>query len=304
MPTPFRDDGAVDAAAIGSNVRRWIAAGLGGIVALGTNGEAALLDEDESDRVVAAAREAVPSDRTLIAGVGREATRPTVAAARRAASLGADAVLVRPPSLYRAQILPATLEAHFTAVADACPVPVLLYNYPAFFGAQLTPSSVAALAAHPNIVGMKETSTDGAQFVDLAAVVPETFTILAGSAPGVFPAVCGGASGAILAVACVAPEACLALLELSRTGDRAEALALQQRLNALARAVTSGYGIAGLKAAMDMCGYRGGHPRAPLAPVAAEGVERIRRLLEQSAQFAQSEPSSRSPQSARSARSA
>jgi 4-hydroxy-2-oxoglutarate aldolase len=279
MPTPFAGDGTIDEAAIKSNVSRWLAAGLGGIVALGTNGEAALLDEDESDRVVAAARESVPRDRVLLAGVGRESTKATIAAARRAARLGADAVLVRPPSLYRASINTAALERHFRSVADESPAPVLLYNYPTFFGTQLQPALIGALAEHPNVIGMKETSTDGAQFADVAAAVPDSFTILAGSAPGFYPALCAGARGAILAVACVAPEACLRVLSLTREGRHAEALRLQQRLNPLARAVTSGHGIAGLKAAMDLIGYAGGEARPPLPPVSREGTEQLRALL-------------------------
>lgn len=280
MPTPFAADGTVDEAAIKSNVSRWLTAGLGGIVALGTNGEAALLDEDESDRVVAAARENVPRGRTLVAGVGRESTKATISAARRAAALGADAVLVRPPSLYRASVNAAALERHFRSIADGSPAPVLLYNYPAFFGAQLQPALIGRLAEHPNVIGMKETSTDGAQFADVAAAVPDSFTILAGSAPGFYPALCAGARGAILAVACVAPEACLQVVSLARDGRHAEALRLQQRLNPLARAVTSGHGIAGLKAAMDLIGYAGGAPRAPLSPVSREGIEEIRLLLQ------------------------
>src|SRR5439155_3798124 len=133
MPTPLKD-GEVDPAAIQGNIRRWIAAGLGGVVALGTNGEAALLDDDEGDRVVETARPEVPRDRTLIVGVGRESTKATIAAARRAASAGADAVLARTPSLYRAHVSVAALMAHYTALADASPVPVLLYNYAAFTG--------------------------------------------------------------------------------------------------------------------------------------------------------------------------
>jgi dihydrodipicolinate synthase/N-acetylneuraminate lyase len=280
MPTPFASDGPIDTATITRNVRRWLDAGLGGIVALGTNGEAALLDEDESDRVIAASRESVPRDRALIAGVGRESTRATVAAARRAADLGADAVLVRPPSLYRTSVTAAALEGHFRAVADDCRAPVLLYNYPAFFGAQLPPPLIGRLAEHPNVIGMKETSTDGAQFADIAAAVPDRFTILAGSAPGLYPALCAGARGAILAVACVVPEMCLDVLRLTCDGQHADALRLQQRLNPLARAVTSGYGIAGLKAAMDMMGYGGGAVRAPLSPVSSEGIEQIRLLLQ------------------------
>jgi 4-hydroxy-2-oxoglutarate aldolase len=278
MPTPFAN-GEVDVRAIRTNVTRWIAAGLGGIVALGTNGEAALLDEDESDAVVGAARDAVPRDRTLVAGVGRESTRATIAAARRAAALGADAVLVRTPSLYRAQISVAAMARHFTAVADASPVPVLLYNYPAFTGVSMTPDVIGQLASHPNVAGMKETSNDGGQFADIAALVPDRFVLLAGSAPGLYPALCAGASGAILAVACVAPDACLRLFHFVRQGRHADALALQQRLNPLARAVTTKFGIGGLKAAMDLAGYIGGEPRAPLSAPPADAIDWLSREL-------------------------
>ncbi len=279
MPTPFLD-GEVHTAAITSNISRWMGSGLGGVLVLGTNGEAPLLDEDEADRVIEAARRAVPAGRTLLVGAGRESTRATIAAARRAAAGGADAVVVRTPSLYRAHTPVAALADHYLAVAEASPVPVLLYNYPAFTGVNLTPDLVARLAAHPNIVGVKETSTDGAQFAELAAVVPERFTILSGSAPGCFAALCAGARGAILAVACVAPQACLELVELTRAGRLAEGLALQQRLTPLARAVTTGFGIAGLKAALDVAGYVGGDPRPPLRPLPVDAVQKIRALFE------------------------
>lgn len=278
MPTPFRD-GEVDQGAIGHNVRRWMAAGLGGIVALGTNGEAPLLDEQESDRVIEAARRDVPRDRALIAGVGRESTRGTVTAAKRAAALGADAVLVRTPSIYRAHVPSSSLADHYSAVADASPVPVLLYNFPASTGVNLTPDIVGRLASHPNIAGIKETSTDGAQFADLSAAVPSRFTILVGSAPGAYAAFCAGATGAIVAAACVVPEICLELLSLTRAGRHADALRLQQRLTPFARIVTTTFGIPGLKAAMDLAGYKGGAPRAPLTPVASAAIEQIRAAL-------------------------
>ena len=279
MPTPFAD-GEVNAPAIRRNVERWMVAGLGGVLVLGTNGEAPLLDDDEADRVVDAARQAVARDRTLLVGVGRESTKGTVAAARRAAAHGADAVVVRTPSFYRAHVPPAALVAHYMAVADASPVPVLLYNYPAFTGVNLTADLVGRVAEHRNVVGIKETSTDGAQFADLAAAVPRDFTILSGSAPGCYAALCAGARGAILAVACVAPAACIELMDLTLSGRLAEALALQQRLTPLARAVTTGFGIAGLKAALDLAGYQGGLPRAPLGPLPVESVDKIRTLLE------------------------
>lgn len=278
MPTPFRD-GEVDQGAIAHNVRRWIAAGLGGVVALGTNGEAPLLDEQESDRVIETARRDVPRDRVLIAGVGRESTRGTIGAAKRAAALGADAVLVRTPSIYRMHVPLSSLADHYEAVADASPIPVLLYNFPASTGVNLTSEIVGRLATHPNIAGMKETSTDGAQFADLSAAVPARFTILVGSAPGAYTAFCAGATGAIVAAACVVPETCLELLSLSRAGRHADALQLQQQLTPFARIVTTTFGISGLKAAMDMAGYKGGAPRAPLAPVKADATEKIRAAL-------------------------
>jgi 4-hydroxy-2-oxoglutarate aldolase len=278
MPTPFRD-GEVVPAAIAGNVRRWIASGLGGIVALGTNGEAVLLDDEESVRVVEAARAEVPRDRVLIAGAGHESTRATIAAARRLAAAGADAVLVKTPYTYRNHVPAAGLIAHYTAVADASPVPVLLYNFPASTGVNLTPETVAVLARHPNVAGMKETSTDGAQFADLAGVVPERFTLLCGAAPGVFPALCAGAKGAIVAVAAILPSLCLQLLADVRDGRYDEARAIQHRITPLARAVTTTYGIPGLKAALDLAGFTGGDPRPPLLPVSDDIRERIRTLL-------------------------
>src|SRR5262249_22247258 len=147
MPTPFRG-GDVDTHAIRSNVRRWMASGLGGIVALGTNGEAPLLDEDESERVIEAVRAEVPPHRALMAGAGHESTRATIAAARLLASAGADAVLVKTPYTYRLHVAVAGLVTHYRAVADASPVPVLLYNFPSSTGVNLTPDTVGALAGH------------------------------------------------------------------------------------------------------------------------------------------------------------
>jgi len=284
MPTPFRD-GEVDRAAIERNVSRWAEAGLGGIVALGTNGEASLIDDDESIGVVEAARRALPGDRVLIAGAGRESTRATIAAARRAAAAGADAVLVKTPYVYKNHVPAAGLIAHYTAVADASPVPVLLYNFPASTGVNLAPETVARLAEHPNIAGMKETSTDVAQFADLSAATPPRFTVLCGAAPGVFGALSNGAGGAIIAVAALLPAPCLALLAHVRDGRYDEALAIQHRITPLARAVTTGFGVPGLKAALDLAGFEGGDPRPPLARASADAIERIRTLLHAAPSF-------------------
>lgn len=276
MVTPFAD-GEVDGQAIRRNVERWMAAGLGGVVALGTNGEAALLDDGEAERVLAAVRDAVPGGKLVIAGTGRESTRATIAACRRAADLGADFALVRTPSFFRSQMTPPVLLSHFRAVADASPVPVLLYNFPAQTGVNFPAETVAALAEHRNIAGMKETGTDAAQlaaFVDAAS--SSAFSVLVGAAPGFYPALCVGAVGAIVAVACVLPELCVRLHTLTRESRHAEARALQRLLTPLGRLVTTTYGVPGLKAAMDIAGYRGGEPRMPLAPVSPRVMEEIR----------------------------
>ena len=250
---------------------RWLAAGVRGIVALGSNGEAPLLDEAESDRVIEAVRSALPADRLLLAGTGREGTPATIAASRRAQALGADAVLVRTPSYFKPRMTAEAFRVHYFAVADALTIPVLLYNYPAVTGVNLTPDVVGRLAEHPNIVGIKETGTDAGQ---IAAYVDATrgqeFAVLAGSAPAFYAALTLGAVGAILAVVCVAPAPCVALLEAFRRGDHATARELQRRIMPLAQAVTSGHGVPGLKAAMELAGYTAGRPRLPLTPVGEE----------------------------------
>ena len=278
MPTPFAD-GAVDPAAIRFNVEKWMDAGLGGIVALGTNGESGLLDDDESDQVVGAARDRVPPDRVLIAGTGRESTRATIAATQRAASLGADAALVRVPSFFKTLSTPALLVRHYTAVADASPIPVLLYSFPAATGVTFSPESVARLAEHKNIVGMKESGTDAALFAQFADIAPSSFAMLAGTGTVFYSDLCLGAVGGLLAGAAVAPDICLRLLQAVQHGRHDQARQLQKQMATLARLVTSGFGVPGLKAALDFSGYRGGDPRPPLAPATPEAREQIRAEL-------------------------
>src|SRR5688500_12702678 len=176
IPTPFAGDD-LDVAAIQANVARLMETGLGGIVALGSNGEAPLLDDSESDRVIAAARAATPRGRLLIAGAGRESTQATIAASNRAAALGADAVLVRTPSYFKSRMTPDALVGHYTAVAERSPVPVLIYNYPAVTGVNISAGAVGRLSQHPNIIGIKETGSDTAQVADFVAASSGSFTV-------------------------------------------------------------------------------------------------------------------------------
>lgn len=281
MPTVFDAAGRVDTRAIRANVRYWMTTDLAGVLALGSNGEAPMLDDDESVTIVEAARAEMPAGRTLLAGTGRESTPQTIEASRRAASAGADAVLVRTPMFFKGAMTPDALTGHFRAVADASPVPVLLYNMPGVTGVTLTPALVQTLARHPNIVGIKETSVELERLGQFAASAPAGFTVLCGAAPVIYPALVSGAGGGILAAACVTPDLCTRIFSLTLAGKHAEALALQRQLTPFARLVTSVHGIAGLKAAMDIAGHHGGVPRLPMQPLADSARSEIAAALKQ-----------------------
>lgn len=274
--TPFQADGDLDEAAVRFNVDRYLETALTGVIVLGSNGEAAQLDEAESDRAIAIVRDAVPRGRRLLAGTGRESTRATIEATRRAAALGVDAVMVRTPSFYKNQMTSDVFIRHYRDVADASPVPILLYNVTMYTGVNLTPDAVAALSEHPNIVGMKESGNDMVQLADTLARVTSGFVVLAGSASTCYASLALGAHGAVLALAGVVPELCLELVDLAGSGRHADARALQQRLMPVARAVGATYGVPGLKAALHLMGYRAGLPRPPLRPVSPDVVDRIR----------------------------
>ncbi len=196
-------------------------------------------------------------------------------ATRRAASLGADAVLVRTPGFYKAQMTADAFVRHYRAVADRSPVPVLLYNFTGVTGVTLPVDAVARLAEHPNIAGMKESNSDVARLAALASVVSPGFTLLAGSASTFLDALEAGAAGGILALANVLPEACVRLYRLARAGRRDEAASLQRQLVPPARLLGSVHGVPGLKAALTLVGCDAGNPRPPLLPLDAAVVPEI-----------------------------
>ena len=278
IATPFRND-VLDDAALRRNVERYMRTPLTGLVVLGSNGEAVMLDDSEAERVVAAARSAMPSSRPLIAGTGAESTRGTIAATLRAANAGADAVLVRTPAFFKNMMNADVYVRHYTAVAEASPVPVLLYNVSMFTGVTLPPDAVGLLAEHPNIVGMKESGSDAALLADYIARSSDRFFVLAGSGVTFFNGLVAGAEGGILALAGVVPDLCADLIDHVRAPRYDEARALQRRLTPLARTIGGLHGVPALKAALDLLGFEGGLPRAPLGPAPKSVVETLRRLL-------------------------
>jgi len=274
IPTPFFGD-AVDHRALAANIEKWMRTPLAGLVVLGSNGEAPLLEDDEADAVLATAREHIPSGRPMIAGTGRESTGATIAATRRAAALGADVVLVRTPSYFKNVMTGDAFVRHFTAVADASPVRVLLYNVTVYTGVNLLPDAVERLAGHANIIGMKESTSDVTQVADLISRVPPGFVVLAGSATTFFANMSAGASGAVLALAAVLPDICVEIFELVQRGRHEDALSLQRAITPLAKLLGPLHGVAALKYALDRIGYVGGPARPPLGAIPPDARKKI-----------------------------
>ena len=278
--TPFTKDDVVDEPGLRRNVSMWEKTPLDGLVVLGSNGEAPQLHDDEADRVIAIVREGWPQSRWLVAGTGRESTRGTIAATRRAAALGADAALVRTPSFFKPQMTTDVFVRHYTEVADASPIPVLLYNVTMFTGVTFAVDGVERLASHENIVGLKDSGTDVGQLADLVARTPDDFTVLGGSATVLAHSLIAGCDGAVVALASLLPELCVELREHVKAGRTGAALALQRRLLPIARSVGGVYGVPGLKAALTLAGYSGGYPRPPLRPVPQAVVDIIREQVD------------------------
>lgn len=291
--TPFAADGLVDARALASNIERWNETGIDGYVILGSTGERVHLDERECLEVISAARARVPAHLAFVVGIGQHGTRASIEEARRAAAEGADAVLVITPHFYRAAMTPAALTTHYAAIADAAPVPLVLYNIPQNTGVALSTDAIARLAAHENIIGIKDSSGDMVNFLELLRLQSDTFAVLTGHASLLHAALSAGAQGAILAAGCVAPDVAVRITRLVTEGEHERAVELQRKFIPLARAVTTRFGIGGLKYALDLSGYTGGEVRAPLAMPDADARREIARTLEECRPYEETEHETR-----------
>jgi 4-hydroxy-2-oxoglutarate aldolase len=280
VPTFFHPNEDLDVETLTLHILRLREHGIANFVALGSNGEAVHLDEDERRTVISAIRESAGEQAQILAGAGALSTRETITLCRIAAQAGADLALVIPPGHFRSQMTTAALRAHYLAVADASPLPVVLYNMPGnTAGVDLDAETALVLSAHPNIVGMKDSGGDLAKLAQIASNAEPGFQVLAGSAGFLLPALAVGATGAIAALANIAPAECQQLLTLWQEGRLVEARALQARLVPVNTAVTAGYGVPGLKAALQLVAQYGGNPRRPLLPLGEEAQRRLRILL-------------------------
>jgi 4-hydroxy-2-oxoglutarate aldolase len=279
IPTAFAADGSLQAPAAGF-LPLLAESGLDGVVALGSNGEAVHLTERERLAWVHDVRRSLRPPLRLIVGTGAESTMATIERTRAAAAAGAEAALVIAPSYYRRQLTVEALQRHFNAIAEASPIPILIYNVPANMGYDLGAEWMAALAGHPNIAGVKDSSGDTSRLPGLRERVGPAFILLAGAGEKMLDALSAGADGGIVALANLAPAACAGIRKawLERRID--DAREQQRTIAPLGEALSRGYGVPGLKAALRMLGYDHGDPRPPLPPLAARELPKLRRLLE------------------------
>lgn len=278
ITTPFQN-GKLGSDKLKKNFQKWNKTGLSGYLVLGSNGEAVYLNEKEKIKIVDISRESIPTSKIMMVGTGMESTQETIHFTNQVAKIGADCALVVTPSYFKGSMKPQILHDHFIAVADSSHIGILIYNVPQFTGINLEPDVVAKLSEHSNIIGIKDSSGNIGQLSEIIHLSKKGFSVFVGSAPVFFPALCIGAVGGILAVANAVPQECVRIQNLFKKGKLNEARTLQGRLTPLAKAVTTKYGIGGLKVAMDLAGYFGGDPRSPLKRPDKKIEEELKQLF-------------------------
>ena len=282
LPTFFDENEDLDLATLRRHMQALNQTGIAGYVVMGSNGEAVHLSSDERAQVIETAREVAGPDVPILAGCGEQSTRATIANCQQAARYGADAALVLPAFYFRSRMNNAALLAHYRAIADSSPLPVIIYNMPAnAAGIDLDVATICALAEHQNIIGVKDSSGNMAKLAQVvAATSPSRFRAFAGSAGYLLPALAVGAAGAVAALANIFPREVCRVQELFRAGQLEEARILQARLAPANTAVTATYNVPGLKAALELILGYGGHPRSPLLPLSEQERTQLAAILE------------------------
>lgn len=278
ITTPFDADGGVSPDRLAEQVRIYASYDLGGLVLFGTSGEGPLLEAAEEESLLTVARQAAPDEWVLIAQIGKESTRATRAAARRAEAGGANALLCLPPRYFSYD--QQAIAAYYRSVAGATDLPLLAYNIPVRSKVEVEADLIIELAAEGVLAGIKDSSGDLGFQSKLRSETDSGFSVLNGSAPTTLSSFRDGAVGVILAVADAAPETALRLIQAHSEGDDVTAEGAQEALLPLASCFGSRFGVPGIKAALDERGWPGGGPpRPPLRPLNDDGREAIRRAL-------------------------
>ena len=280
IATPFAQ-GKIAYDKLEKNLDFWLGSDLTGIVVMGSNGEFVLLSQEEKEGLLRFVCTRSKGKKPVIAGTGAESTTETIRLSRMAAEAGADAVLVVTPNYYKGELNDGALARFYTDVADASPLPVILYNMPRNTGINISAKLAVELSKHPNVIGIKDSGGNIVQIADMIRNARKGFSVCAGSGSYLYACLALGGKGGTLALANVFPNECARLQTLFEAGKLREARELQMALLDSNQAVTAEWGIAGLKAALDMIGLYGGDPRPPLLPLGDAERKSLRKILEQ-----------------------
>lgn len=279
MITPFKGNGDLDLDAHVHNIERWNQTDMAGYLVLGSNSEAAFLNEEEKLELVRLTVEHAKKDRVILAGTGMESTRETIRLTNKAAALGAHAALVLTPFYYGGKMGDEALIDYFTQVADNSDIPILIYNVTKFTHINISPSAVEVLSRHTNIIGMKDSSGNIPQLVKFKGVITDDFNLLVGTASAWYPALTLGVKGGIMALANCSPNECVKVQSAFEAGDEKTAREIYLRMFPVNAAVTATYGVAGLKYVCDVLGYKGGHVRSPLLPLKENEKAELQKII-------------------------
>lgn len=272
ITTPFVNE-EVSVEHLKANMLKYKNSGLSGFFALGSNGENKSLTEDEKLKVLEVVLQEKAEHQLVMAGAGYESTRQTIAFGKKVAQMGADFVSIVTPSYFKKRLTDEAMIGFYTDIADAVSVPVLAYNAPGFTGMTLSAKVVEKISQHPNVAGMKDTSTGNmSSYLDVCS---DDFDILAGTISTLFTAMLLGATGGVVSLANAFPEPCCKLYQKYSSGDVEGARQLHYTLFRLNRSVSGSFGVAGVKYAMEIGGFYGGDPRLPLLPLSEANKQAI-----------------------------
>jgi 4-hydroxy-2-oxoglutarate aldolase len=275
--TPFVRD-VVAYNKLNENLQKYNKNGLSGYVVLGSNGESVFLTKSEKLKIISTVREH-SGNKTLIAGTGLESIKETIDLTNECAKNGADYALVITPSFYKAGMNHKAFINYYRTVADSISIPLIIYNVTKFTNVNIDIESIAKLAEHPNIIGIKNSTENIAEINATIYNTPNDFNVLVGTGSVLLYGLISGAVGGILALANIAPAECIKIFDLFNEGKLIEAEKIQSRLHAVNKAITATYGVAGLKASMGLLGYFGGQPRKPLQPLTSSKMKRLKPIL-------------------------
>ena len=280
LVTPFQK-GKLSLSGLKSNIKKLNRFDFTGYVVLGSTGEGILMDEREGLQAIETVRAAAAPGKIVIAGTGSESSSGTIEFSNKAAQAGADYSLVVTPFYYKAQMTAAALEAYYREVAEKSKIPIILYTVPKFTGLELPLQTIAAMATHPNVIGLKDSSGNVSAISETLKACPPEFCVFQGHGSILFSALLLGAKGGILALSNMAPAETVEIHKLFQAGDYEKAREMQFRLLPVNQKIVGGYGVPGIKCAVDMLGYAGGDPRPPLRPVNQEARDSIRQILKE-----------------------